>query len=182
MVTRADLGVYRFDIGPYGWFQADVFDLLGLSDQDVELADVGVFGRSDLLGYLSQVDNRSGDGTFIAASLGNYIRIDPAGWELLATLTYSEGTTIDWFYYDTPNGQVSVSDPESGFTTGTLYFTPPATICTRATGEVGTGPEWGWMEITIDRRPIGDTWFHGRHYYSTEPNGPIDQEYCVDLN
>lgn len=179
--TLADLGVYRFDIGPHGWFQGDVFDLLGLSDQDVELADVSVLGRDDLLGYLSQIDNRSGDGTFIAASLGGFIRIDPSGWELVATLTYSEGTTIDWFYYDTRDGQVSIADPESGFTTGTLYFTPPATVCTRATGQVGAGPEWGWMEIKIDRRPIGDTWFHGRHYYSTEPNGLIDQQYCVEI-
>ncbi len=179
--TLADLGVYRFDLGPNGWFQADVFDLLGLADQDVGLADVTVLGPGNLMGYLSQVDNRSGDGTFIAASLGGFIHVDPSGWELTATLTYSEGTTIDWFYYDTKDGELSVANPESGFTTGTLYFTPPATVCTRATGQVGAGPEWGWMEIKIDRRPIGDTWFNGRHYYSTEPNGPIDQEYCVDI-
>ncbi len=85
--------------------------------------------------------------------------------------------------YDIPDGTVvRVDDPDSGFTTGTLYFTAPARFCARALGKAGSGPDWGAMEIKIDRRQIGGTWYRGRHHYSTEPTGSMDQEYCVEMN
>ncbi len=180
--TLEDLGVVRFNLGPNGWFQADVFELLDIEDQSITLADVSVLGAgTSLLGYLSRVDNTSGDGTFIAPSIGEFIRIASGTWELKAVLIF-EDAYMDWFRYDTPEGSVTVDDPVSGFTTETLYFTAPATFCARAVGNAGSGPGWGTMEIKIDRRQNGGTWHRGRHHYSTEPSGSMDQEYCVELD
>lgn len=181
--TRSDLGVRQITIGANGWFQDDVFSLLDIDQQVVELADVAVFGAgASLLGYLSRVDNRSGDGTFIAPTIAERVHGAPGTWELKAVLTF-EDAFMHWFEYDLPDGTVvRVDDPDSGFDTGTLYFTGPATFCTRTSGEAGPGPNWGVMEIKIDRRQIGGTWYRGRHQYSTEPTGSMDQEYCVEMN
>ena len=181
--TRTDLGMHEVTIGPNGWFQADVFELLNIDQQVVELADVGVLGAgASLLGYLSRVDNRSGDGTFIAPSVGEFVRVTPGTWEVKAVLIYADAF-MHWFEYDIPDGGVVVvDDPESGFDTGTLYFNGQGTFCARASGEAGSGPNWGTMEIKIDRRPVGGTWYRGRHTYSTEPGGEMNQEYCVDLD
>ncbi len=181
--TRTDLGTHEVTIGPNGWFQADVFELLNIDQQVVELADVAVFGvGASLLGYLSRIDNRSGDGTFIASSVGEFVRVTPRSWEVKAVLIY-EDAFMHWFEYDLPDGGVvTIDDPESGFDTGTLYFSGQGTFCARASGEADSGPNWGTMEIKIDRRPVGGTWYRGRHSYSTEPGGEMNQEYCVDLN
>lgn len=169
-------------VGPRGWFQADVFELLRIEDQTITLADVSVLGVGTVItGYLSRIDNRSGDGTFIAPTITEFVNITSASWKLKATLTF-EDATIDWFQYDTPAGPVTVDNPESGFSTGTLYFEAPATFCARASGLAGHGPNWGSMEIQVERRPIGGTWYRGRHHYSTEPTGTMDQEYCVEMN
>ncbi len=181
--TRTDLGMHQVTIGPNGWFQADVFELLDVDQQVVGLADVAVLGAgASLLGYISRVDNRSGDGTFIAPTIGDFVPIEPGTWELKSVLIF-EDSFMHWFEYDLPDGTVvRVDDPDSGFDTGTLYFTGPRTFCARASGEAGPGPNWGVMEIKIDRRRIGGTWYRGRHQYSTEPTGSMEQEYCVELD
>jgi len=181
--THADLGVRVIDIGPGGWVQRDVFALFGIDQQAVNLADVSVFAAgSRLLGYLSRVDNRSGDGTFIAPTVAEFVHSGSGEWELKAVLMF-EDAMMYWWEYDLPDGTVvRVDDPESGDDTGTLIFTGPATFCARASGEAGPGPNWGTMEITIDRRPVGGMWTNGRHMYSTEPGGEMVQEYCVDMN
>jgi len=181
--TRTDLGTREITIGPNGWVQRDVFELLNIDQQVVELADVAVLGAgASLLGYLSRVDNRSGDGTFIAPSVGEFVRVTVGTWEVKAVLIYTDAF-MHWFEYDIPDGGVVVvDDPESGFDTGTLYFPGQGTFCARASGEAGPGPSWGTMEIKIDRRPVGGSWYRGRHIFSTEPGGEMIQEYCVDLD
>ena len=181
--THADLGVRVIDVGPRGWVQRDVFALFGIDQQAVNLADVSVVAAgSRLLGYLSRVDNRSGDGTFIAPTVAEFVHSGSTEWELKAVLMF-EDAMMDWWEYDLPDGTVvRVDEPESGTDTGTLVFTGPATFCARASGEAGPGPNWGTMEITIDRRPVGGMWTNGRHMYSTEPGGEMVQEYCVEMN
>jgi hypothetical protein len=181
--THADLGTRVIDVGPGGWVQRDVFALFGVDQQAIELADVSVFAPgSRLLGYLSRVDNRSGDGTFIAPTVAAFVHSGSGEWELKAVLTF-EDAMMDWWEYNLPDGTVvRVDDPESGTDTGTLIFTGPARFCARASGEAGPGPEWGTLEISIDRRPVGGTWYRGRHRYSTEPGGEMVQEYCVDMD
>jgi hypothetical protein len=181
--TRADFGAREITIGPNGWVQRDVFELLNIDQQVVELADVAVLGAgASLLGYLSRVDNRSGDGTFIAPTVAEFVQAAPGTWELKAVLTF-EDALMDWWEYDLPDGTVvRVDEPDSGDDTGTLYFDGPATFCARTSGEAGPGPNWGTLEIKIDRRPVGGSWYRGRHTYSTEPGGEMNQEYCIEMD
>lgn len=174
------------DIGPNGWYQVDVFSILGLDDQAIKLADVAIFaGGGDLLGYLSRVDNRSGDGTFIFPSSAAFVRIESRVWELEATLTYSSTTTVERVEFpDGDDGLATVDSPESGFNTGILEFDSPTTFCIRAVGVAG--PQAGSIEFEINRRPEDDpNWTQGRHRRSWSAGSgptPLDEDYCVELN
>lgn len=95
-----DLGLVTVEIGPNGWYQANLFELLGVQHQSITLAEV-VFARpeTELLGYLSRIDNRSGDPTFIAPSLEPAVRVFPLDWQVEATLTYTDSAVIERFEY-----------------------------------------------------------------------------------
>lgn len=180
--TLDPLGDVFVEIGPNGWYQANLFDLLGVGDQSVGLADIAVWClEADLLMYLSRIDNRSGDGTFSVPSRKEYVRVEPRSWEVEAILTYT-GATVDSFDYTTATGTVSADDPESGFTTGVLNLMSPSTFCTRVVGDRGTGP--GYFEVEIRRRPEGEQWGTGRsrHTWTGGASEPIDEEYCVELD
>jgi len=191
MITARDgetldpLGTVFVQIGSDGWYQADVFASLGIEDQTVTLADVAIFaGDADLLGYLSRVDNRSGDGTFIFPSSAAYIRVESRIWELEATLTYTGDVTIDRVDYNTGDGLETFDSPESGFSTGILDFDSPTIFCIRALGV--TGPQSGSIEFEVNRRPEDDpSWTRGRHrrsWSSGSSTAPLDEDYCVELN
>jgi len=191
MITARDgetldpLGTVFVEIGSNGWYQVDVFRTLGIDDQTVKLADIAIFANgADLLGYLSRVDNRSGDGTFIFPSNEWYIRVESRIWELEATLTYTGATSIERVDYTTGDGLETVDSPESGFNTGILEFDSPTTFCIRALGE--TGPQSGSIEFEINRRPEDDPiWTRGRHRRSWgagSSTAPLDENYCVELN
>jgi hypothetical protein len=191
MITARDgetldaLGTVFVEIGPNGWYQADVFVSLGIEDQTVTLADVAIWaGGADLLGYLSRVDNRSGDGTFIFPSSAVYTRVESRIWELEATLTYTGDATIDRVEYNTGDGLETFDSPESGFSTGILDLDSPTIFCIRALGE--TGPQSGSIEFEINRRPEDDPiWTRGRHRRSWgagSSTAQLDEDYCVELN
>jgi len=183
--TLESLGTVFVDIGPNGWFQADVFALLDLDQQYVKLAEVTALAPGTILiGYVSRVDNRSGDGTYTAPSYAGFVRIESRIWELEATLTYTGDATIDRVEYTTGDGLATFDSPESGFNTGILLFNSPTTFCIRAVGE--TGPQPGSIEFEVNRRPEDDpNWARGRHRMSWgagSGTAPLDEDYCIDLD
>lgn len=183
--TLDPLGTVFVEIGPSGWHQMDVFQTLGIDDQAIRLADVAIFAPgADLLGYLSRVDNRSGDGTFIFPSNEWYIRVESRVWEVEATLDYTGAVTIERVEYTTGDGLATVDSPESGFNTGILELDSPTTFCIRAEGVAG--PQQGSIEFEVNRRPEGDAnWAQGRHRMSWSAgtgSNPLDEEYCIELD
>ena len=191
MITARDgrtldpLGTVFVDIGPNGWYQTDVFSLFGIDDQTVTLADVAVFAPgSHLLGYLSRVDNRSGDGTFISSTTEPYVRIVSRLWEVEANVTFTGSVVIERVEYTTADGTATVENPESGFSTGVLEIPSPATFCIRAVGEVG--PEPGSIQFEVNRRSEDDTgWATGRGTISWGEGTGVelfDEEHCEVLD
>lgn len=118
--TIADsIGIERIELGPLGWWQGNVFELLGDEFSAVETAWVlvGSFetGRP-VIGYLSTVDNASGDGTYIAAVDGKAIFTVPLDWTIDFTV---EGTnaTVDQLTVIVDGGDPEVfADLSSGAT------------------------------------------------------------------
>jgi hypothetical protein len=56
-------------LGPNGWFQRNLFELLGVADRTIDHAvEAAVAGPSGakVAASLSRIDNRSGHGTFLA--------------------------------------------------------------------------------------------------------------------
>ena len=126
-------GVERVNVGPYGWVQVNVFELMGEGDMEVDNAVILVLGSQGVRGYLSRIDNRSGDGTFILPVAAESVYSIPAEWEVTLTLNYSFSVTVDTLVYTGEDGEdVIVTNPEDGWTT-TLHFMSPAEFCYGAT-------------------------------------------------
>lgn len=146
--TGEVVGATEVELGPYGWYQGDVFQAVGAADQAVDVAEVqvGVFSPDgNLLAYISRVDNRSGDGAFLAGVTGEYVRIVPRPWEVELVLTYTTPVVVDELTYTAPDGTtVTVPNPVSGYSTGTLDFMAPATFCWTITGATNGG------SVTVD--------------------------------
>jgi hypothetical protein len=131
--TNALLGSDQITLGAFGWFQTDLFTQIGLVDVDVDDAFVLALGRVGIRGYLSQIDNLSGDGTFITAADASPVYAIRADWQISMTVTVSESVTIDSFIYTGQDGSdVGVENPESGATID-VTLTPPLNFCYHVT-------------------------------------------------
>lgn len=175
-------GVAAVDIGPYGWFQADLFDLLGVSDETIELADVSVYPSAFNLVYISRVENLSGDGTFIFGSSGPSVSIignDPRQYEVRTTLTFDPTATIDWFRWPGEGGENWTRHPATGFETDTVVLGVPNEYCVEVIGQAGQNLTRVTVEISV-REPGGD-WSGGSSSYSTLGHQPINQEFCQSI-
>jgi hypothetical protein len=182
--TLDPLGSVFVDVGPNGWYQTNVFSLLGIDARTVELADVALWcPEAELIGYLSRVDNRSGDGTFVSPTREEYVRIVPREWNVEAILSYTGSTVIERFEYTVADGTAIITDPESGTTTGVLSLWSPMTFCARAIGE--RGPTEATLEIEIVRGPVGEPAAGGRIRFRWGGGGgvqPVDEEHCIELD
>jgi hypothetical protein len=177
------IGITSVEIGPYQWFQGDLFDLLGVADQPIELADVSVFPCAFKLVYISRIDNRSGDGTFIFGSSGESIEI--AGnpdreFEIRTEITYDEGVTIDWLKWKDSEGWVYTMNPESGFVTDSVVKHAPTEYCVDVVGR--SGPTVSGVTISIQIRPPNGEWSGGSTSHSMSGNSPIDEEFCKQID
>lgn len=115
-------------VAGYGWFQANVFELVGAADEEVENATVMVFGPNPRVsGYLSRIDNRSGDGAFFLPIDADYVYSTPGEWQV--TLTLHVSVNVDALVYTGPQGwDVVVDEPEGGWST-TFTIESPAEFC-----------------------------------------------------
>lgn len=180
--TQEMIGTTSVESGPFEWYQTDLFDLLEVADQDIELADVSVFPAAFRFVYISRIDNRSGDGTFIYGSSGESILIDgnpDREFEVQTMLTYDDGVTVDWIKWPGPDGFVYTEDPESGYLTGTTFKHGPSEYCVDVVGR--SGPSLSGVTVSIQLRPPGGDWSGGSTSYSTIGNSPIDQEFCKTI-
>jgi hypothetical protein len=183
--TGSPIGSTRVELGPNGWFQGDVFALVGAADQTVDHATVHALmvGSGELLpiAYLSRVDNRSGDGTFIAGLTGETIRILSRAWEVVLTLTATAGVTLDQLVYTGTDGtDVTIETPASGFTTGTLEFMSPATFCYTAQGHADASG--GQIVGEVLAMPEGGQQSLHRTGAGLAGEGPVTVEHCVTLD
>jgi len=96
--------IVRFSIGPLGWWQGNVFDLVGARSVDVGNAVVNVANPRDdqrdgddrpVISYLSVVDNASGDGTYVQPVNINAVFTLPVDWIIDLTVTAAAGVTLD---------------------------------------------------------------------------------------
>ena len=133
--TVTVIGTAFVELGPYGWYQANVFDLVGAADHVTENAVVTcVFGPM-LLSYLSRVDNRSGDATTVLPFTAEVVYTIPTDWQVGLTLTYSAGVTLDSLVYTGIDGALmSPSARQPSGLAVDLEFVSSARFCYTATG------------------------------------------------
>lgn len=116
-------------VGGFGWIQANVFELVGAGDAVVDNATVRVSGDSTVSGYLSRIDNRSGDGAFFLPIAANFVSSVPADWEITVELWHDASDPVDAFVYTGPEGwDVVVTEPESTWSTS-VVIESPAQFC-----------------------------------------------------
>ncbi len=177
--TGEPLGLVTVELGPFGWLQTDVFALLGAGDRTVELGHVAVAGRdldSLFLVYLSRVDNRSGDGAFLAGLSGEMVRILPHPFEVELVVTYDGGATVSEVTYTLGDAStVTVPSPASGYTTGPLQCTSPITFCYTVTGDATSG------SITVDRYVTRVDTGSLSHSRTTQSGVLVNISKCVDV-
>lgn len=77
-------GWTQIELGPGGWWQGDVFEAVGADGETVDDATVTVLNNDEgvVMGYLSRIDNASGDGTYIAPITNEAVFTQPLDWEL----------------------------------------------------------------------------------------------------
>jgi len=170
------------ELGPYGWRQLDVFALFGLADSRVDSAKVEVFcfGRR-LFPYLSLVDTRSGDGSFILPVSGETELTIPREWEVSITLTHAEGVESYAITYASGSGGYAVvPDPGSGWTVEDLRFISPTTFCYSVVAVAGEGG--GDIEVEVLRTPEGGSAASQRSGYGRSDAGPVSVEGCLVLD
>jgi hypothetical protein len=177
------IGIATVEIGPYRWYQTDLFDLLGVAQQPIELADVSVFPTGSQLVYISRIDNRSGDGAFIFGSSGESIEI--AGnpdreFEVRTEITYDDGVIIDWLKWMGSDEFVYTTNPESGYVTEPVVKYGPVEYCVDVVGR--TGPSVSGVTVSIQTRPPGGEWSGGSASFARSGNSQIDQEFCKLIN
>jgi len=180
--TLATLGGTHIDVGPMGWTQFNVFDLVGAADSDVSNAIVRVVSSPEpgLFTYLSRVDNRSGDATFVLPFDATGFHLLPRDWTVQVTFTYSGSTAVSDLTYTGEDGSdVTVESPPSGWTTS-LTFTSPATFCFAANGM--TGEAGGSMEVELLLGPEGEQPARSTRQTESDGAGPLTLEKCVDLD
>lgn len=107
------------EIGPGEWFQADVFELVNAADRVVPSARV-MFWDEDrgqgLIGYLSRVDNRSGDATYTDRVVPRRYRVTPLMYSGEIQLHYDGVLEVDSITYSGPDGgDVVVLEPPDGW-------------------------------------------------------------------
>ncbi len=110
----------ELELGPYGWFQGDVFELVGAPDHETHNAGVEAVispTSEPIYAYLSRVDNQTNHGTFVLAFSGDLESGTGEFHRLRFTLTYTDGVIMDTLDYPGENGiEISVEEPPSGFT------------------------------------------------------------------
>jgi hypothetical protein len=178
--TGEVLATTRATIGGLGWMQTDAFQLFGLGDAQVEHAMVFGLFAPGVQSYLSRVDNRSGDGTFVLPFDARSVYTVPTDWEVDFTLSWTNGVTMDSITYSGPDGSdVVVSSPAASPFTVTLSFTSPAQFCYSAVGSAASGGG-SITAVTLTTRG-GDPPAEHRSISGVADEGPIAMEDCIDL-
>jgi len=183
--TGEQFGPVVVELGPYGWRQLDVFALFGLADRRVDSATVRTYGWFSLHGlfpYLSLVDTRSGDGSFILPVNGSDERTIPRRWNVSLTMTHSEGVEAFVVTHDSGFGpDTTVPDPESGYTVQDLLFTSPKTFCYTVIA-MATLPTGGEVAVEVISTPEDDFGSRGRIRHAIGQAGPLRIDSCRQLN
>lgn len=108
------------EIGPGEWFQADVFELVNAADRDIPSARVLFWdiGFDDgLIGYLSRVNNRSGDATYIDRVVPRRYRVTPVMYQAELELHLDGTLDVGSLTFTGPDGEdVVVIQPPDGWT------------------------------------------------------------------
>jgi hypothetical protein len=177
------IGQARVELGSFGWSQDDVFDLVGAATRTTPNATITYvsLGETPVIGYLSRVDNISGDGTYLMPFTARIIRTIPRAWQVEIEVGYSADVHDVQVVYTGMDGQdVTVTDAETGWTSGTLDFTSGDTFCYVANATADTS---GWLDIQITRRvDNGGAWedHSSQAYISGGPALTLEECWTLD--
>ncbi|MCP4590001.1 MAG: hypothetical protein GY842_04605 [bacterium] len=119
--TGASVGTeVELELGPYGRYQGNVFELVGAPDHETQNAGVAAVvspTSEPIYAYLSRIDNQTNDGTFMLAFSGDSGRATGHYHRLDFTLTYTDGVTLETLSYPGEDGnEIIVENPPSGMT------------------------------------------------------------------
>lgn len=149
--TTSDLlGFTHFAIGPFGWWQGNVFELIDHASEVVETA--WVYAISDdpelaIIPYLSRVDNASGDGTYIQGLDGQSEYTRPVDWTIEIAIT-APNATVDSLTVTIADGESQVfEDPDETVTLTAEDMLGPFTTCWSVEG---TSPADSWTSVKVD--------------------------------
>ncbi len=169
----------RVAVGGNGWTQFNVFDLIEQGDLEVDNAIVLGAGFPGILGYLSRIDNLSGDATFILPVEAETEYSIPAEWEVTLTVAYSVAVTIDTLVYTGEDGEdVTVTNPPSTFET-TLHIMSPAEFCYTLTS--ADNSEAGSATIKVLRARGGNSGAMHTHTGGIGGDESQSTSQCFDL-
>jgi hypothetical protein len=171
--------IERIELGMNGWYQGNVFDLVGAADQTIENAVVVVTG-GDLFSYISRIDNQSGDATLILPFDANNLYAMSVEWEVTIALTLPPNAAMSYVTYTGEDGaDITVEGPEDGWS-DTLHFMSPDEFCFSAEGTTG---DWGG-NIEIEVLSARGDEPQARHTYARGSAGAATitfSEKCVEL-
>lgn len=174
-------GQAHFDIGPRGWWQGDLFELIGVEDQVIEDALVVVISGEPEghLAYLSRVDNASGDGAYIAPITTPNVFVQTYSWDVEVTLDPGDDVVVDSLHLYVNDGLAAeVADPGNTETFHLVDVVGDFDLCFVASGQA---PEPGGglgfaLDVTGLDYPSG-----AGGAGSMRVSGSFEFEYCAHV-
>jgi len=140
------MGFKQFVVGANGWTQENLFGLVGDEDRSIENAWVVVAADNNpdqpenrVFSYLSRIDNRSGDATYIEPFLNPVYWVEPETVDVQYSIAAPDGFSLYSVSYPDDLGEtVDVFDPPSEWTADGLAVLGQ-TVCLQVTAKVESG-------------------------------------------
>lgn len=140
------MGFKQFEVGAHGWTQENLFGLVGDEDESIENAWVVVAADNNpdqpeyrVFSYLSRIDNRSGDATYIEPFLNTVYFVDPETIDVQYSVSAPEGFSLYSVTYPDDFGEaVTVFEPPLDWTADGLASLGQ-TVCLEVTAKVESG-------------------------------------------
>lgn len=171
------LGQADLELGPLGWWQGDVFDLIGRTVA-VEDAIVTVFSLEidePVISYISVVDNASGDGAYLEAVNGMPAYTEPLDWTIDFTITTTDGTADQLTVTIDDNDPEVFTDLSSGAQVTLESHVGVFEMCYSVDVTADAGQS-AWVSIDVDTASNrGDSSSGG---YSTGGSGSFTIDRC----
>jgi len=140
------MGFKQFVVGAHGWTQENLFGLVGDEDEFIENAWVVVSADNNpdqpenrVFSYLSRIDNRSGDATYIEPFLNPVYWVEPESVDVRYSVSAPVGLSLYSVSHPDDGGEtVTVFEPSSDWSADGLAVLGQ-TVCLQVTAKVESG-------------------------------------------